>query len=150
MGSKRRLNKKTSWQPTSLPVRNPLQTRPFGKGIQARRAELPKTNVLQTRPFGTPKQASTPKQEMPDLQAQLEQVKLSGYNAANVPTLAPSSATPIQAKLTIGEPNDKYEQEADQVASQVVNQINSPQTQSVQGKQYNEKPYPKKRKRNSR
>jgi hypothetical protein len=45
---------------------------------------------------------------------------------------------PLQAKLTIGEPGDKYEQEADQVASQVVKQINSPeaatssQGQSVQ------------------
>ncbi|WP_446375174.1 eCIS core domain-containing protein [Coleofasciculus sp. E2-BRE-01] len=135
MGSRRRLNKKTSWESTSLPVRNPLQPRPFGKGIQARRAELPTTNVLQTRPFGTPKQASSPKQEMPDLQAKLKQAESFGYNAANIPTVPSSSATPIQAKLTIGEPNDKYEQEADQVASQVVNQINSPQSQpSVQGK----------------
>jgi len=135
MGSRRRLNKKTSWESTSLPVRNPLQPRPFGKGIQARRAELPTTNVLQTRPFGTPKQASSPKQEMPDLQAQLKQAESFGYNAANIPTVPSSNATPIQAKLTIGEPNDKYEQEADQVASQVVNQINSPQSQpSVQGK----------------
>jgi hypothetical protein len=45
---------------------------------------------------------------------------------------------PVQAKLTIGEPGDKYEQEADRVASQVVKQINSPeaaqpkQGQSVQ------------------
>jgi hypothetical protein len=31
----------------------------------------------------------------------------------------------IQAKLTIGEPNDKYEQEADATASRVVQQINS-------------------------
>ncbi|MEQ9359901.1 eCIS core domain-containing protein [Coleofasciculus chthonoplastes] len=135
MGSRRRLNKKTSWESTSLPVPNPLQPRPFGKGIQARRAELPTTNVLQTRPFGTPKQASTPKQEMPELQAKLKQAESFGYNAANIPTVPSSNATPIQAKLTIGEPNDKYEQEADQVASQVVNQINSPQTQpSVQGK----------------
>ncbi|MEQ9486994.1 eCIS core domain-containing protein [Coleofasciculus sp. F4-SAH-05] len=135
MGSRRRLNKKTSWESTSLPVRNPLQPRPFGQGIQARRAELPTTNVLQTRPFGTPKQASTPKQEMPELQAKLKQAESFGYNAANIPTVPSSNATPIQAKLTIGEPNDKYEQEADQVASQVVNQINSPQSQqSVQGK----------------
>ena len=35
-------------------------------------------------------------------------------------------ASPIQAKLTIGPPNDKYEQEADRVASQVVQQINAP------------------------
>lgn len=32
----------------------------------------------------------------------------------------------IQRKLTIGKPNDKYEQEADRVASQVVRQINAP------------------------
>ena len=34
---------------------------------------------------------------------------------------------PIQAKLTVGEPNDKYEQEADRVAEQVIQQINTPQ-----------------------
>ena len=45
---------------------------------------------------------------------------------------------PIQAKLTIGEPGDKYEQEADRVASEVVEEINTPtnrqsiQEQSVQ------------------
>ncbi|NMF59687.1 eCIS core domain-containing protein [Pseudanabaena yagii] len=33
---------------------------------------------------------------------------------------------PIQAKLNIGEPNDKYEKEADATASKVVQQINSP------------------------
>ena len=39
----------------------------------------------------------------------------------------------IQAKLNIGEPNDKYEKEADATASKVVQQINSPiQEQSVQ------------------
>jgi hypothetical protein len=44
------------------------------------------------------------------------------------------AAQPIQAKLTIGEPGDKYEQEADQVAARVVNQINAPQPQpSSQG-----------------
>ncbi|WP_445632599.1 hypothetical protein NSTC745_04147 [Nostoc sp. DSM 114161] len=42
---------------------------------------------------------------------------------------------PIQAKLTIAEPGDKYEQEADRVASQVVQQINTPSAaQSTQGK----------------
>ncbi len=40
---------------------------------------------------------------------------------------------PIQAKLNIGEPNDKYEKEADATAAKVVQQINSsPQDQSVQ------------------
>jgi len=35
---------------------------------------------------------------------------------------------PIQAKLTIGQPNDKYEQEADRVASEVVDWMNAPVT----------------------
>jgi len=40
---------------------------------------------------------------------------------------------PIQAKLSLGQPGDKYEQEADAVARQVVNKINTPPTQpSVQ------------------
>jgi hypothetical protein len=44
------------------------------------------------------------------------------------------SVSPLQAKLTIGEPGDKYEQEADRVASQVVEQINAPApAQSTQG-----------------
>lgn len=34
--------------------------------------------------------------------------------------------TPIQAKLTIGAPNDVYEQEADRVAAQVVQRLNAP------------------------
>ncbi len=34
--------------------------------------------------------------------------------------------TPVQTKLTLGKAGDKYEQEADAVAHQVVNQINSP------------------------
>ncbi len=41
----------------------------------------------------------------------------------------PQSPAGVQAKLTIGEPGDKYEQEADSVAAEVVNQINSPQFQ---------------------
>jgi hypothetical protein len=40
------------------------------------------------------------------------------------------SHLPIQAKLTIGEVGDPYEQEADRVAAQVVERINSPQAQA--------------------
>ena len=38
----------------------------------------------------------------------------------------------VQAKLTVGQPNDQYEQEADRVAAQVVSSINQPSSQSVQ------------------
>lgn len=48
-------------------------------------------------------------------------------------TLQAKRMSMIQAKLNIGEPNDKYEQEADATASKVVQQINStPQDQSIQ------------------
>ncbi|MEP0772526.1 DUF4157 domain-containing protein [Coleofasciculus sp. FACHB-SPT36] len=36
----------------------------------------------------------------------------------------------VQTKLTIGQPGDKYEQEADQMAAQIVQQINAPSPQS--------------------
>lgn len=39
--------------------------------------------------------------------------------------LSSELSMPIQAKLTVGEPNDKYEQEADRVAAQVVQQIHA-------------------------
>lgn len=41
-------------------------------------------------------------------------------------TAPPETSVPVQAKLTIGQVGDKYEQEADQVAHNVVQQINSP------------------------
>jgi hypothetical protein len=48
--------------------------------------------------------------------------------------LAGRSTTKVQAKLTIGQPGDKYEQEADRVAAQVVEQIHAPASaQSTQG-----------------
>jgi len=56
----------------------------------------------------------------------------------------PKATEPLQAKLTIGEPGDKYEQEADAVAAQVVGLINSPAPapsppgQSVQRQEENE------------
>ncbi|HEY9601627.1 MAG TPA: DUF4157 domain-containing protein [Allocoleopsis sp.] len=59
-------------------------------------------------------------------------------NRATTQLLAGSSRQRIQPKLTIGEPGDKYEQEADRVAAKVVQQMNAPassqasQSESVQ------------------
>ena len=64
---------------------------------------------------------------------------------------AGGSPPPLQPKLTIGAPNDKYEQEADRVAAQVVQRIHSPaanlptekrayQAQSVQRQAWPEQP----------
>jgi dienelactone hydrolase len=62
-------------------------------------------------------------------QADSETVASFGHNLSNISLSAPStqsSGIPIQPKLTIGQSGDKYEQEADRVAAQVVNKINSP------------------------
>ncbi|MBN3905499.1 MAG: DUF4157 domain-containing protein [Nostoc sp. NMS1] len=55
-----------------------------------------------------------------------------GHNIANIPLRRPQTSTPIQAKLTIGEPGDKYEQEADETARQVVQRIHQSQGEKVQ------------------
>ncbi|MTJ07878.1 MULTISPECIES: DUF4157 domain-containing protein [unclassified Anabaena] len=92
----------------------------------------PKSNPFQTRGFGidTPKKSATPATDI-DFDAQYEHAKRYALDLSNVPVFPPS---PVQAKLTIGQPGDKYEQEADQVASQVVQQINAPASvQAAQG-----------------
>ena len=43
----------------------------------------------------------------------------------------PSNSRIIQPKLTIGQPNDRYEQEADRVAEQVVQNIDRPPTSQI-------------------
>lgn len=43
----------------------------------------------------------------------------------------PAPPLGIQTKLTIGQPGDKYEQEADRVAADVVQKINAPQSENV-------------------
>ncbi|MFH7026389.1 MAG: DUF4157 domain-containing protein [Heteroscytonema crispum UTEX LB 1556] len=66
-------------------------------------------------------------------QRYLAPVRRINYDFADIPITREQaeakSKKAIQAKLTIGAAGDKYEQEADRVAAQVVNQINSPATQ---------------------
>lgn len=66
------------------------------------------------------------------LNSRLEHARRFGHNIANIPLHRPDTPTPIQAKLTIGEPGDKYEQEADETARQVVQQIHQPQREKLQ------------------
>ena len=72
---------------------------------------------LQTRPFA-PVNSSNTQQSTPSIQTKTKRAGNFGHNFGNLAV--------IQPKLTIGEPGDKYEQEADNVAAQVVEQINSP------------------------
>lgn len=60
-----------------------------------------------------------------------------GILATRIPERFP--VQPIQAKLTIGQPNDKYEQEADRLASQVIQHINaSASTKSTEAQEEKE------------
>ncbi len=87
---------------------------------------VPVNSQFQPRPF--PVQEKPQTHETPDLQAQLESAQRFGHNFANISISAPNSSTPppIQPKLTIGEPGDKYEQEADKTAAEVVQRLHAP------------------------
>ncbi|MEA5418552.1 DUF4157 domain-containing protein [Spirulina sp. CCNP1310] len=66
----------------------------------------------------------------PVIQTKAEATELPEWQQANNYDLdiLNLNSTPIQAKLTIGEPNDKYEQEADRVAAEVVQRMNEPES----------------------
>ncbi|MGD1908270.1 MAG: hypothetical protein ACFB0C_20085 [Leptolyngbyaceae cyanobacterium] len=85
---------------------------------------------------GVQLKAELPQQELPKFNpdASIFQTDLNNPYAGLFGSAAPPAASmPIQAKLTVGAVGDKYEQEADTVAAQVVNNINSPQpSDSVQ------------------
>ena len=86
------------------------------------------SDFLQTRPFATNTQIQNTFKKQPNLQAKAINTSGLGHSFSNYTI---SSTTPvIQPKLTIGEPGDKYEQEADRVAAQVVQRINTPESVS--------------------
>ncbi len=65
--------------------------------------------------------------DLPTLQQQAQQ---PGRNFGDISIFSAEQSAnlvPLQAKLTIGQPNDKYEWEADRVAADVVQTINSPE-----------------------
>ncbi|MEM9805856.1 MAG: DUF4157 domain-containing protein [Cyanobacteria bacterium P01_D01_bin.56] len=76
------------------------------------------TTIPSVRPFtdSTQETAISPKAEG----------VASSFNFSQITNIA--SQPSVQAKLTIGQPGDKYEQEADRVAKDVVQQINSPRS----------------------
>lgn len=109
MGTRSRLRKKVAPEFTPAPTQNVLQTRLFSPPA--------KSNIAPT---------------LTDVQAQLDHAQRFGHHLANYATSQHQAATPIiQPKLTIGAPGDKYEQEADRVAQQVVQQLQSPQIDSL-------------------
>jgi Domain of unknown function (DUF4157)/Actin-fragmin kinase, catalytic len=95
------------------------------------------TPQFQPRPFAAESESVLVEQEAPDLQAKSEQTKALGHSLANMnlsepatlaaePQSSSSRLMRVQPKLTIGAVGDRYEQEADQVAAQVVQRLNAP------------------------
>ncbi len=88
------------------------------------------------------KEDESEEHETPDLSTQLERAKrfghnLSQVNVANKSAQLPTPAYPIapkmiQCRLTIGQPGDKYEQEADRVAEQVMAMPAPPKPDQIQ------------------
>jgi len=102
MSTRRQIQKRGSLKSSFTPPANPLKSRGFGKGIQARSAQLPKTNLLQTRPFGSPIPASAQQEETQSASEQLEIESRFGYNGLAVPVNAPgTSSPPVQRKLAL-------------------------------------------------
>ena len=92
------------------------------------------TNLFRQRPFNDEaNQAVVPPQqeETPDLQTQLERAARFGHNFGQV-KVQDSTAAVIQPKLAIGAPGDKYEQEADSVAAQVMSMAAHGNQQPIQ------------------
>ena len=73
------------------------------------------------RPFPVPEQntVTSAPQPIPDLQARLEILRRANPDWSKVKASS-NPAKAVQAKLTVGAPNDQYEQEADRVADQVM------------------------------
>ena len=89
----------------------------------------PRKEVTKSHSVGVPPvQAKSKEEGLAEWEAQRQKWERIGSPWMDkVPNPSGELAQPwIQRKLTLGKPNDKYEQEADRVASQVVQQIKAP------------------------
>ncbi|MEE3718766.1 hypothetical protein V2H45_18650, partial [Tumidithrix elongata RA019] len=93
-------------------------------------------NTLQMRPFAPPQESQAQPQaeeQTAELGHRLENISFQPRPQVDIMARkwegirAAYQAKQVQAKLAIGAVGDKYEQEADQVASQVVQTINTPE-----------------------
>jgi hypothetical protein len=132
MSTRRHISKKAPLKSTFTPPANPLKTRGFGNGIQARRAELPQTNLLQTRPFGSPAMAQQQPQETPSAEAQLEGKSRFGYNGLEIPVnapIAPPSPPPVQRRGASAKLGNWQQKPAIPAANPVLNRLKLNQLQ---------------------
>ena len=105
----------------TVPVRQYLK-----KSAASKESSRPALNLLKARPFA-PQRKPTLTAESIQASTQLHRAARAGYRLSQL-AISSSSGSPsqhLQAKMAIGAPGDKYEQEADRVAQQVVNRIQS-------------------------
>ncbi|MEH2152865.1 eCIS core domain-containing protein [Nostoc sp.] len=100
--------------PTSPTLAEP--TRGFG---------LPKNNIIQTATEESTNLQETQSADEQSLLSEAIPQRSFGHDISRIALRRP------QAKLTVGEPNDKYEQEADRIANQVM-RMASPTTPNLQ------------------
>jgi Domain of unknown function (DUF4157) len=104
-----RQNQEKVSQPSTSAAPQPLQSRPLAPPIADELEAVPELRLqkrLQPKPEATFTFGRT------------------GSNSDDAPVLPTPSRNLLQAKLTIGQPGDQYEQEADRVAAQVVQRTN--------------------------
>ncbi|MCT7989849.1 eCIS core domain-containing protein [Laspinema olomoucense] len=102
--------------------------RQIQKKGQSNATQTPATGMFKPRPFAMP--AEPEAATAPELQTKAEPGQIGGSRLSRIDVSAPP---PIQPKLTIGAPDDKYEQEADTIARKVVKQISTPTPPDANG-----------------
>jgi hypothetical protein len=95
--------------------------RQIQKKGQSNATPTPATGMFKPRPFAMP--AEPEATTATELQTKAEPVQVGGSRLSRIDVAAPP---PIQPKLAIGAPDDKYEQEADTIARKVIKQISTP------------------------
>jgi hypothetical protein len=117
------LQKKATTHKAIAPTSNPLASRPFA--LQPKAEETERSALLPRGDAKGERSSATLSPESRKYQSTL----------GNFAILNPEGgrSMPVQPKLAIGQVGDKYEQEADQVAQQVVQRLNAPP--SVQSNQ---------------
>ena len=121
--------KTSSWHPTTNNQSNKstIQKRPF-----------PVENQNQQNPETSQQFFEFPRFKPGEMIENINRSIENGYT----PREFKMNSSPLQGKLTIGQPGDKYEQEADEVAAQVVQRINEPQTPPTNKSTIQTRPFP--------
>ncbi|MEA5516993.1 hypothetical protein VB654_23485, partial [Nodularia sp. UHCC 0506] len=108
----------------------------YSRQSKTAKASAKNSNTPAKSQFAPPRVVVEPTPQNPDIQTQSARVKQSDQGILHNPNLfkyhPPRPPRGIQMKLSIGQPGDKYEQEADRVAADVVQRINAPESKEVQ------------------